>query len=750
MSKWCSKQEESSFFAGRVLYGLLALLHIVCPLLFFTDLTRNPYFTQISLLYAGVFLALGLYAAGAIAKGQFRFTRTGFDGPLLILTALMGLAWGVSWVQHPALRLPIWNEGGRVTMFWLVNCLAVFGLAVQLRDEAWDERFRWMIILVGVLAGGYGILQYTGHEFIWPKSLNPYNGRPVSTFGNPNFLSSYLVLLLPLAFVEMLSSESTRRRAAFAAAFLVTAVAVICTMTRSSWIGALVAMAAVVWLTRKQMAFRKKWVAGIFVFVVMIAAFWPTSPLAGKSVRPAERIAELVQGVAGEKIYGSWHQRLMIWSCAWDMVRERPILGKGWGCFELFYPFYQGWYLADHVFQGFRTHANNAHNIVLEIWSQLGTAGMGIFLWIGLLVVESSRRGIPLLPEKERLPAWALFAGIAGMMADNFFGNVSLFFAVPAFLFWWMMGTLARTAFPRGEGVHRARGALALGLGGLLFGFCAVGMFRAFRHWRAEVNYFAGFKKAKQGEMRDAVAFLEKSYRDRRWEVNNNYELGNAYARQARWSEEKGLPQESRRLFGKALHAYDEAIAANAGYDEIHFNKAAILTQMDRTEEAVLHYRAALVINPMSLESYRALGNVYLAQVSSLDSAGSQEKAPLEHAVDHYERAVFYFPDDKDLWNNLGYLRTRLNHNEKALEAYARAYRLDVTFSVAWKNMRIALVSLGRTDHPLLAVPSLWQQAQKDMEQQRWADARRRVEDVLARGMEDVQVRKALAFLRDK
>ena len=45
-------------------------------------------------------------------------------------------------------------------------------------------------------------------------------------------------------------------------------------------------------------------------------------------------------------------------------------------------------------------------------------------------------------PAQRSLSA-ALLAGLGGMAADNIFGNVSLFFAVPGFLFSWDLGQWA-------------------------------------------------------------------------------------------------------------------------------------------------------------------------------------------------------------------------------------------------------------------------------------------------------------------
>src|SRR5204862_6624910 len=108
--------------------------------------------------------------------------------------------------------------------------------------------------------------------------------------------------------------------------------------------------------------------------------------------------------------YGPWHQRLLIWSSAWDMVKARPFFGKGWGCFELFYPYYQGAYLFNPTFVQWRTHANNAHNIVMEIWSQTGTLGLGLALLLFFSMALAGRNALRRLSVESRLLGEALLS----------------------------------------------------------------------------------------------------------------------------------------------------------------------------------------------------------------------------------------------------------------------------------------------------------------------------------------------------
>ncbi|UPT75909.1 MAG: hypothetical protein M0D55_09705 [Elusimicrobiota bacterium] len=59
--------------------------------------------------------------------------------------------------------------------------------------------FLHLAFAAGFLASLYGVAQYFNKEIVWPVVLNPYGGRAVSTFGNPNFLSTYNAALMPSA-----------------------------------------------------------------------------------------------------------------------------------------------------------------------------------------------------------------------------------------------------------------------------------------------------------------------------------------------------------------------------------------------------------------------------------------------------------------------------------------------------------------------------------------------------------------------
>jgi tetratricopeptide (TPR) repeat protein len=257
--------------------------------------------------------------------------------------------------------------------------------------------------------------------------------------------------------------------------------------------------------------------------------------------------------------------------------------------------------------------------------------------------------------------------------------NVSIHFAVPAFIFWWWVGTavsLDSTAVTiRRWDLHPLWRKAVVGV-------CAAGlvclMGRAAAMWAAEVNFFKGFKLSKGGvDLVSASRALETAYAWHHLEVNNNYELGNVYARMGERD--------------KALAMYQRALDANAGYDEIYFNRATMLMQSGRNAEAIVNYKLCLAINPLSQQAYNAIAGLYF-----------KDMARYAHDVEAlYLQGVRVFPGDKDMWNNLGYLYTQIQEWSKAADAYQHALAIDPQFDLARRNLAVVLPKARASSTPI-------------------------------------------------
>ena len=452
----------------------------------------------------------------------------------------------------------------------------------------------------------------------------------------------------------------------YGATFLALQGALLSSLTRSSWGGALAALAALTfWKEIRARVASEPRPSGLLLGLALVMVLaWPQSKVGG-GYTPSVlgRLTEIRTFRQADGYYSPWHQRVLIWSSAWLMGAENPVTGKGWGVFELFYPFYQGAMLRHTDFyHRMRTHANNSHNEILETWAQTGILGLGVLAWMWLVFFRAAASQAP--PGKTPL-SWmghAAAAGAAGMLVDNLL-NVSLHFAVPGFIFWWAAGT-AMGRLDSGAPWREVRSwraaagaaAVALTLGGVSWYWV--------RAWNREVHYFAGFKLLRQGAIGPATKELERS---RDWgprEVNAIYELGNAYARSEK--------------FDLAMETYGKALEANAGYDEIYFNRATIQAlRLKQNAEALKNYQVAAWINPLSNEVVSGLSAQYL----------NAPKEHLEESLDLLKFAVRTFPDNASHWNNLGYVESLRGAFSEAQAAYSRALSLDPGMVVAERNL---------------------------------------------------------------
>ena len=756
---------------------LLFAVHTVCPILFFTDLTRNPYFTQITLFNIWISFLWIAWLAESLQRKVFVFPRTALNLPLLVFFAVATLSWGASFMQHPArFHISMFWEGLRNWLFLIINCMAVFWISYNL-DEKWRGRFLWVTFWVAGVAAAYGLMQFYGIERIWQKTLTPFANRPVSTFGNPNFLSSYLLLAVTPLIASILTAR-TAFQSWLSLGLLVTVITgLIATMTRSTWVGAFISVALLP-LAPPVRQIIKSNLKKFYVFGAILLAsviFWPQSKLGGYR-NPWERIIELKEIGTGKQ-YHPWSQRILIWSCSFGMVKDHLLLGKGWGLMELFYPYYQGGMLFHPVIGAFRTHANNSHNEVLEIWSQTGTLGMGVYAWLWVVMIVFALKMVKLVPSRgppnpsAQVWSWALAAAAIGMLADNFFGNVSLHFCVPAFLFWWQAGLLfgmGKTASKNAEqesalDYHLIPAASHLKMILLWFGiifFSASAVF-AFRKEFQEIFYFNGFKisKAQGVPLTVAQDQLERAWKWFPREVNTNYELANTYARLSQEANRQGMAERAETYRKKSIWAYLESMKANAGYDEIYFNLAATLAISQWNEDdgpsfevtrpdgkieilsvpvmggAITNFTRSLGINAMSLEGYNFLGNIYLQSRSK----------HLKEAGLLFDQGVRFYPKNKDLWVNMAFYNIELARYDEAMKCLAQAMTIDPFYEISRKNIRAVAVKTNGMSHPLVQVDLILSQMNGWIGAKNWPLLKEKIEYCVSVLPESAQLRLLLA-----
>jgi O-antigen ligase len=350
----------------------------------------------------GTQAGLGLALAGGLLgwRKAAPLLRTPLDAPILALLGVTLLSALASGDPGTSLR--------RLAGSW--TFLALYVVAGWLRDAERTERFLLLLLPPAVVFGAYGIVQnFTGVNLFGSggamHSLVLGERRvflPRGGFSHYQTYANVFFVIFCLSCGLAASAARGRARALRVAVAAFLGVVVVFTFTRGIWISLLAALAILSWILARRAALYLAAVAAVALAAILLVP----SSLRSR----AHSMADL----------GTNAERLLLWETAWNMVRDRPILGVGVGNFRAA----QDGYVREEVPQIMtRTHA---HNIWLQTAVERGVLGMLALLWLACALFAAAARALRRVPppgRKERALAAGGIAAVAGFFIDGMVQN---------------------------------------------------------------------------------------------------------------------------------------------------------------------------------------------------------------------------------------------------------------------------------------------------------------------------------------
>lgn len=405
------------------------------PLVFFTrghDQFELPKLTFLMvLLLPGALLAL---------------KNKGFSSPTPLTLSLCFLAFTQILASLPQTSLS-WstsllgdyeNFSGLVTLF---TYLVVFQTLSLYLTEDRIERIFYFISLAAIFSSLYAVGQHFRFDFIqWnPETMN--SAREFAALGNPNFLSAYLAMSIPIFLSQSLkisapNASSTRSpgplfwflaflgfsfllfgtdqgfllfhlkpsalsnsifRIIGLVLFSIACVRLIlwrhwlttisglailglglfCTASRGGFLGALFGLGIWFWLTLRKNYFLNS-IRRYFSEIPRIFLFLLT-------ILTLTLLIFIGHGFLNRLFDSVIHMgqslatsRLHIWRPAWWIVEANPLLGVGLDNFKIAFPYYSG--IEFNEIDGMFTSSRMAHNELLQMASTTGLLGLGAYL----------------------------------------------------------------------------------------------------------------------------------------------------------------------------------------------------------------------------------------------------------------------------------------------------------------------------------------------------------------------------------
>ena len=320
---------------------------------------------------------------------------------------------------------------GLLTVLFILFSLALSG-SVTTRKQL--DILLAAVVLAGAAVSCYGILQYIfrwGYQssaWLDNDMFSSIDFRVTATFGNPNMLGQYLILLIPLGGASLLSAKKRSERIFWLACCGVMCVCMLLTMSRGAWLGLLCAGAVFLVLLNPRF---------ILLFPVALVALWFLLP---------DTVISRFTSI-GDMTDKSTTFRVYIWMGTLAMLKDNWLsgIGPGTDAFNMVYPAYS----LNGIF------SPHSHSLFLQMMCDAGVAALVVFLI--LIFVYFRMLCSSLSREKDgtsRCFQIALISGVCGFlvqgMTDYSFYNYRVLF-----LFWvyLALGALCarRSALPEGR-----------------------------------------------------------------------------------------------------------------------------------------------------------------------------------------------------------------------------------------------------------------------------------------------------------
>jgi len=236
------------------------------------------------------------------------------------------------------------------------------------------ERFLLFTIGVGFIISLNGIAQHIiGIDLIRGRAINylDYLHRISSSFTHPNDFGAYLIVILTMLFSLLFTrSRPLKERLLILIAISPVAWCLVSTSSRGAWMGFLIALLCLA------MVKSKKLFAAILILILISPAILPSSI--------KNRFSDFVN-ITKESKGGTAWERMKLWSGTIAMVKEHPFLGFGINTYTRNFPAYKPKDYPD---------VRYTHNSYLQMASEIGITGAGIFLLFLVSVVIAAAKAI--------------------------------------------------------------------------------------------------------------------------------------------------------------------------------------------------------------------------------------------------------------------------------------------------------------------------------------------------------------------
>jgi len=626
----------TDFFIEVFYLAIIFLVPIYFGLFFITE---NPFELQKMVVFKILFLLLAfLSILKFIIESDFKkivitMSKKYFYIPIIILLfSLISLLWSIDpWISFFGTAD---RQLGWLSEFYFFLFFCFLSLNVVLAKDKFKkiDRLIFTALLSSLVVAVYAISQFLGYDFLIWEEPAFITKRSMSTLGQPNFLGSFLILVIPLAIYFIKKSSKWCLKILTSLILIIDLIALICSGSRGAWLGLLGAsIIALIWFYFKNN--KKIFFSGLALSILCLIIL-----LTGNNV-----ISQRFKS-AFDLNTGSSSVRITLWETSLQAISNRFY---GYGLenqSEAITPYYESnWAVLSKVNVTF----DRAHNIILDKLLTVGVIGLLLCLFFCWFIFKLLKKN------KDSFLIKMLFISLLSYLISLLF-NFSV--VVTNIYFWSLLAILISYDYKEKISEENNKGfkliylIIIIPVAILIF----FGIKREIKNLINDYYFFEAKKFFYQDEIPSSVLTFSYLYQNNPVYYSYKYEFISLI-----FDNYNSLRDESSRYIAKQQIEKDLNDLNNQNNNSFKYllAKAQVLTIINNFSEADICFSKL----QKKLPSYP---NVYFKMAEA-----EEYKSNFNKAIEYYNQTLELLPDENLITSDI---------NLKALQNYKKTIQIKL------------------------------------------------------------------------
>ncbi|MDD4938005.1 MAG: O-antigen ligase family protein [Candidatus Shapirobacteria bacterium] len=409
---------------SKIINLCFLILFFITPIiftLFNSELFELP---KMYFIYLMTIITVTLHLINWSKKNTPLFRHTFLDIPLILFLISQTISTFISIDIHTSFfgyysRL----NGGLLSL--ISFSLLYWVLTIYINDQ-FKSKIINTLLISGFLVAAFGITEHFGiDKNLWVQDVQ---SRVFSTLGQPNWLATFLVILLPLSISQFLKSINFKSKIYYLIIIISFYSCLLFTKSKSGIIAGLISIALYfifyLFNKNKKVLSNLKIISPIII-IITLSSIFISNPIKDKILPQKSNIKNTNSQTMNLNITPSEDIRKIVWKGAFDLWKQYPIFGTGTETFA--YSYYWTRPIEHNLTSEWDFLYNKAHNEYLNFLATTGAFGFISYLLLLTIILIKTFKNKP------------IFCSLLGFLITNLVGfsvvtTSLLFFLLPSLI----------------------------------------------------------------------------------------------------------------------------------------------------------------------------------------------------------------------------------------------------------------------------------------------------------------------------